>query len=116
MHDGTRSSFAALALVLGLMLTVLGGILFVTSQPISKDQAIQKAARRVKGPQGEKMYQITDGGIHQAMSQRQRANTGRETRRQIGGAMAVAGIVLLGAGGLAARATTNRDGRKSDQP
>jgi hypothetical protein len=116
MNDGTRSSFAALALVLGLTLTVLGGILFVTSRPVSQDEAIQRAARRVKGPQGEKMYQITDGEIRQAMSQRQTTNTGRETRRQIGGVMAVAGIVLLGAGGLAARAPVTGNARKPDQP
>ncbi len=115
MNDDTRSSFAALALVFGLTLLVLGAILFATSLPISRNEAIEKAVRDARGPKGEKKYEITDEEVRQAVSQQQAMNVRREGRRQISKAMAVAGIILLGARGLTARAPATRDDRNSEQ-
>jgi hypothetical protein len=104
MNGGTRSNFAALALVGGLALTVVGGLLCISNPPISENEAINRAARTTVGPQGRKMYEITDGEIHQALAQRQTTNAARQGRAHIGEALAVAGLVLLAAGGLAALA------------
>ena len=116
MNGGTRSTFVALALVVGLALTVTGGLLYISNPPISGNEAIQKAARTTVGPKGEKMHEITDAEIHQAMARRQTANATREGRTQIGEAMAVAGLVLLAGGGLAALLAPTGDVRKPDQP
>ncbi len=116
MDNATRSSFTALALVIGLVLTVTGGLLYVSNPLLSENEAIQKATRKTKGPKGQVMYQITDGEINQALSQRQAINPRREGRRQVGEALAVAGLVLLGAGGWAALAAPTGEVRKPDQP
>ncbi len=116
MNGGTRSTFVALALVVGLALTVVGGLLYISNPPISEKEAIDKAARTTVGPKGQKMHEITDVEIHQAMAQRQTANATREGRTQAGEAMAVAGRVLLGAAGLAAFMAPTGDVRKPDEP
>jgi hypothetical protein len=114
MNGGTRSTFTALALVAGLALTAVGGLLCISNPPISQNQAINKAARTTVGPQGQKMYEITDGEIHQALAQRQTANAARQGRAQTGEALAVAGLVLLAAGGLAALAAPAGEVPKPD--
>lgn len=116
MNGTTRSSFVALALVVGLALTVTGGLLYISNPGISENEAIEKAARTTVGPKGQKMHEITDGEIHQALAQRQTMNAAREGRRQVGEALAVAGLVLLGAGGWAALAVPAGETRKPDEP
>ena len=116
MNGGTRSTFVALALVVGLPLTVVGGLLCTSNPQISEDEAIQTAARTTVGPKGEKRYEITGGEIHQAMAQRQTANATREGRAQLGEAMLVVGLVLLGAAGLAAFLAPAAGAGKPDQP
>ena len=116
MNGGTRSTFVALALVVGLGLTVVGGLLHISNPAISENEAIDKAARTTVGPKGQKMYEITDVEIRQATAQRQRTNATREGRAQTGEAMAVAGMVLLLAAGLAAFLAPAGDARKPDQP
>jgi hypothetical protein len=105
MNGGTRSTFVALALVAGLGLTVVGGLLY-----------IDRAARTTVGPKGQKMREITNVEIDRAMARRQTANVTREGRAQVGEAMLVAGLVLLGAGGLAAFLAPTGDAGKPDQP
>ncbi len=62
------------------------------------------------------MHEITDAEIHQAMARRQTTNAAREGRTQTGEAMAVAGMVLLMTGGLAAFLAPSGDARKPDPP
>jgi hypothetical protein len=116
MNGSTRSTFVALALVVGLPLMVVGGLLYISNPVISEDEAIQKAARTTVGPKGEKRYEITDGEFHQALAQRQTTNATREGRAQVGEAVPVAGLVLLGAGGLAAFLAPTGETGKPDQP
>jgi hypothetical protein len=80
MNGGTRSTFVALALVAGLGLTVVGGLLYISNPAISEKEAIDRAARTTVGPKGQKMREITDVEIHQAMARRQTANATREGR------------------------------------
>lgn len=61
------------------------------------------------GPDGERRYEITDAEVRQARALREMTNTAREGRRQISKALAVAGVILLGAAGLNARAGATRD-------
>jgi hypothetical protein len=116
MDGGTRSTFVALALVVGLVLTVTGGLLYISNPPISENEAIEKAARTTVGPKGQKMHEITDVEIRQAMARRQTANATREGHTQIGEALAVAGLVLLATGGLAALLAPTGEVRQPDQP
>jgi hypothetical protein len=116
MNGSTRSTFVALALVVGLPLMVVGGLLYISNPVISEDEAIQKAARTTVGPKGEKRYEITEREIHQALAQRQTTNAAREGRAQVGEAVLVAGLVLLGAGGLAAFLAPTGEAGKPDQP
>jgi hypothetical protein len=116
MNGGTRSTFVAVALVAGLALTVVGGLLCISNPPISENAAIDKAARTTVGPKGQKMYEITDGEIRQALAQRRTANATREGRTQTGEAIAVAGLILLGAGGLAVLLAPTGAVRQPDQP
>jgi hypothetical protein len=100
----------SLFIVLGVALLLVGGGLYVGSAPVSEDDAIQRAARVTKGPDGKKTYSINDAEIRAAMRQRQVGNAAKENTKGIGVVLALSGAVL-GVLGLLMPAT----GKSADQ-
>lgn len=105
----TRKDGAEMArnmlVVIGLVLLLVGGGLYVMHPAISENDAIQRAARTTRGADGQRIYTMTSGEIRSAMQHRQTMNADREGKRQIGLALAVPGgiLALLGlATGIAA--------------
>ena len=107
------AQFSAFASVVGLALALVGGLMFITSRPVSEDESVQQAARITVGPNGEKMHAITGAELHQAAQQRQTANAARAGKRQMGIILGISGVVLLFAAiaaGLLAKSSANTQG------
>lgn len=100
----------SLFIVVGSALLLVGAGLYLTSRPLSENDAIQQAARTTIGDNGQRMYTITDGEIRGALQRRQSTNASRESKQQVGAALAIPGVILL-AIGLAGTLAANKAGR-----
>ena len=99
--SNTGSLFSTLALVSGLALSAIGGLMFMANRPMSESEAINSAVRVTVDANGKKWNHITGAERHQAVRNLGSTNDARAGRRSIGGALAVGGLVLLVAGGIA---------------
>ena len=75
--------------------------MFMTNRPMSESDAINNAVRVTVDADGKQWGHITGAERHQAVRNLGSTNAARAGRRSIGGALAVGGMVLLVAGGIA---------------
>lgn len=99
--SNTRSLFSTFALVSGLALSAIGGVMFMANRPMSESEAIDNAVRVTVDADGKQWGHITGAERHQAVRNLGSTNAARAGRRSIGGALAAGGMVLLVAGGVA---------------
>jgi hypothetical protein len=98
--SNTGSPFSTLALVSGLALSAIGGVMFMANRPMSENDAINSAVRVTVDADGKKWNHITGAERHQAVRNLGATNAARAGRRSTGGALALGGLVLLVAGGI----------------
>jgi hypothetical protein len=97
------SMFSTLALVSGLALSAVGGVMFMANRPMSESEAINNAVRVTVDADGKKWNHITGAERHQAVRNLGSMNAARAGRRSVGGALAAGGLVLLVAGCIACK-------------
>ena len=95
MDAKTKSMICGAVFVIGLALSLVGLCRITFNQPVSENDAIQNAARVTQGPNGQRMYSITDAEIRQADRQRQTTNSVRAQARQSGKSLALPGVIML---------------------